>query len=105
MCDTWRCPKCGWTTDNPGLAREHFPTSLRVYRVITDEPQGVCIGFEPELVKYDTFCLDEDNGGDFVHILYNGTILINKLPEDAEPDLIVWRTQEEFLSWMEENET
>jgi hypothetical protein len=74
---------------------------MKAYRVTTDEPQGVCIGFKPALTECDEFDLLCDNGGDFVHI-GDGTLRINRLPEGAEPDLMIWRTPDEFDEWAEE---
>lgn len=78
---------------------------LKIYRVILDEPVGVCVGFEPKgfEFEYDLFYLNEDNGGDFVHI-ENGKITINKIPQGAEPDLLIWRTHEEFEAFKTEYE-
>jgi hypothetical protein len=100
MADNWSCPVCGWTTGDPARAREHFPASTTVFRLVNNEVQGICIGFEPETDSdWEVYCLDEDNGGQYVHILDNGLLSINKIFEGAEPDLLIWRTHEEFERW------
>jgi len=77
------------------------------YRVITDEPVGITIGFEPKGFEYDEFQIQSDDGGDNVYIQEDGeTLIISKDPnlngEFPEPDLLIWRTPDEFKSWIAE---
>lgn len=75
------------------------------YRVVTDEPVGVAIGFEPAGFGYDKFVLKSDDGGENVYI-DSGEITISKdsnLGEQyPEPDLLIWRSPEEFEEWKSE---
>jgi len=74
------------------------------YRVITDEPVGITIGFEPKGFEYDEFRIQSDDGGDNVYIQEDGETLIiskdlNLNGEFPEPDLLVWRTPDKFEAW------
>ena len=77
------------------------------YRVVTDEPQGVTIGFEPPKgVDYDVFEIVSDDGGDNVFVTGDGNMIISSEQEMGgqypEPDLMVWRSPEEFNEWYRE---
>ena len=89
--------------DAERYAGRRYAGRLPVYRVTKDEPIGICIGFRPDLVKCDAFYLDEDNGGEFVHITNGCLVHVDRIPEGAEPDLLIWRTFDEFNVWAKEN--
>lgn len=76
---------------------------VRGHRVITDEPQGICIGFRPAGVEYDSFDV-YDNGGRNA-FYQRDYIVVTDLEEvggEAPADLMVWRTPDEFNTWREE---
>lgn len=92
----------------------------KIYRVITDEPQGVAVGFKPSdealgqlNAEVDEWDLVEDDGSpnavavlDLVMGGNNVRLLSeNKMPPDGwgdkfapmGPDLSVWRSEQEML--------
>jgi hypothetical protein len=76
---------------------------IKGYRVITDVPQGICLGFMPEGFVFDVFDV-HDNGGynafyqqDHIIVSY-----VEELGGEAPADMMVWRTYEEFKIWKEE---
>lgn len=93
---------------------------MKAYRVTTDEPQGICIGFKPGLTECDEFELVEyDYPAEtelYVFISLDGKRLALTVddnyghrkenhpdwPEHSEPDLMVWHTPDEFDAWAEE---
>ena len=82
---------------------------MKAYRTVRDEPIGVAIGFKPEGEVADEYELAHDSGGEFVFIdgdqisiwgarsfqTYRGR-------HTAEPDLLIWRSPEEFAVWKRE---
>ena len=98
-----------------------------IYRVITDEPQGVCVGFEPsqELLDKingvtDEFNLIADDGSEsnfenMTGIVYfpgsdsgNDVAIRHDFMTQEEldkgmsplgPDMMIWRTPEDFAQW------
>lgn len=80
---------------------------MKAYRVITDEPMGICVGFKPEKWVTDEFDVVSDDGGSNVFIT-GGLITISSKSTlhwrdfYQEPDLVVWRTPEQFAQWEEE---
>ena len=101
-----------------------FKEPRKAYRVITDEPQGTCVDFDPgPEFDCDVFLLPEEadhpgrnSYGDIDEIYVftqEGDIAIT-LDEDydrrwgqthfsREPELHIWYTKEEFEKWVEEN--
>ena len=87
--------------------------TVKAFRVVTDEPQGVCVGFKPAGPESDRFIVEDDDGGRYVFINDDGIRMMirkrrqNKSPEEGwpewpEPDLMVWRTRADFLAWWRE---
>jgi hypothetical protein len=91
---------------------------MKAYRVITDEPQGICIGFKPEFIHhYDEFELVEyDYPAEselYVFINLDSTKMAittdNKYGhkvdwvEYFEPDLMIWHRPDEFSAWAKES--
>lgn len=75
------------------------------FRVITDEPQGFCIGFDPGTKNQDRWEVAEDIG-DVPFIGNDGRLFLLtkehvKVPEGT--DMLIWRTPEEFAKWAEDN--
>jgi hypothetical protein len=104
---------------------------MRAQRIITDEPEGVCVGFELSKEELDEFGLSadlwqiqSDNGGENdVPEIHDvgcsgidpscvGVISLREEPEDWQaasfiplgPDMEVWRSREQFDEWLEENQ-
>ncbi|MFA5202935.1 MAG: hypothetical protein WC708_00780 [Lentisphaeria bacterium] len=85
-------------------------TPKKAYRIITDEPVAVTVGFVPEGTEFDEYDLISDDGGEFVFIDDENNMSIskdghniNQDPEWPEPDLLIFRSKEEFDEWMTEN--
>jgi hypothetical protein len=78
---------------------------IKGYRVITDEPQGICLGFKPKGWTYDVFDV-HDSGGYNAFYQQNHIIVsdVEELGGEAPADLMVFRTKEEFKIWEEEME-
>ena len=76
---------------------------IKSYRVITDVPQGICLGFEPKGWVSDVFYV-HDNGGHNAFYQQDHIVVsyVEELGGEAPADLMVWRTQEEFTIWEEE---
>lgn len=93
----------------------------KAYRVIIDEPEGLCIGFIPEGVEYDEWDVKQDDGvGDVALLDQNDNkLVIRSDPEgwpgivtDDElaaglttlgPDMLIWRSPQEFQAWYAES--
>ena len=87
---------------------------MKAYRVVTGEPDGITIGFDPamgwpsndHLATSDEYELTADDGGDNVFITSETTIVVSKALKHGElwpePDLHVWRTPEAFKRWVHE---
>jgi hypothetical protein len=83
----------------------------RGYRVVTDVPQGICVGFEPEGYECDSWDLD-DRGGRNVFYMDTYIIISDKETLEGEKgandfvswpaDLMVWRSGLEFEKWERE---
>lgn len=96
------------------------PAATKIYRVITDEPQGVAVGFKPsdealeqlhaevdewDLVEDDKSpdampMLDLQMGGNNVRILSKGKVPAENWGETLSPlgqDLYIWRSEQEML--------
>lgn len=118
----------GWNRFRWGYPTRKEETSMKAYRVITDEPQGICVGFKPnlfaeisenqvkfdefELVEYDYPCESEL----YVFINKDSTKLAittdddygyesTDWPNSFEPDLMIWHTPDEFNEWVKDYET
>lgn len=85
----------------------------KAYRIVTDEPLGIAVGFVPEGAEYyDEFDVTSDDGGGFVFISPDATSLFiskerhhpGQNPEWPEPDLLVFRSPDDWESWKAENE-
>lgn len=83
--------------------------SKKAYRIITDEPVAIAVGFIPKGTEFEEYDLISDDGGEFVFI-EGKNILISKdehrvgqKSEWPEPDLLIFRSKDEFNEWMTEN--
>ena len=75
------------------------------YRIITDVPQAICLGFKPEPFVYDEFDV-HDNGG-YNAFYQQDHIIVTDEEEvggEAPADLMVLRNKKEFKIWKEEME-
>jgi hypothetical protein len=84
------------------LANKQAQVMAKAYRVITDEPQGICIGFIPDGVESDEYDLVSDDGGQYVRIDGHNLSIISDQGQATEPELMIWRTPEQFNLWMQE---
>lgn len=91
---------------------------MKAYRVTTDEPQGICVGFKPaltdceefELVEYDYPAESElyvfislDTKDLAITVDDNFNRRKGHWPDWSEPqDLMIWHTPDEFDAWAEE---
>ncbi len=78
------------------------------YRVITDEPQGLCVGFCPTGEGFETeeLHLMSDDGGDHVFVDGHQCFIASQdcvLGRYDEPDMLIWRSEAEFNEWRTEN--
>jgi hypothetical protein len=77
------------------------------YRVVMDEPVGLCLGFRPRGTLGDDWPVI-DKGGD--EVFCNGTAMLivdkeAKWPSEGwekEGDLLVWRTPDDYYRWLTE---
>jgi len=93
-------------------------TSSIVYRIITDEPQGICVGFKPSQSALDSIRAETDewnlvsddgsHGTPFLTGNGNDIAIIDveiddqSIPEGYIPlgmDMYVWRSEKEMLEW------
>lgn len=85
----------------------------KAYRIITDEPVGLAVGFVPEGFEHEEMDLGSDDGGSYVYIESSPgggmRAVISKDPhrpgsdpEWPEPDLLVFRSPSELAEWAEE---
>lgn len=84
----------------------------KAFRVVLDEPVGICVGFKPKQtdLNMDEYELLSDDKGSNVFIL-DGKIVVSKSgdlhnyeqTQYPEPDLLIWRTPDEFNEWYDEN--
>ena len=88
-------------------------TPVKAFRVIFDEPVGICVGFQPQGMEGDEWTV-YDEGGDevFTGSSLQGAKSINlmlilkkddKWPNgwwNKEGELMIWRTPDEFFQWM-----
>jgi len=75
----------------------------RGYRVVTDVPQGICVGFQPEGYECDSWDL-EDRGGYNAFYMDHHIIISDEdmISGQAPVDLMVWRSGLEFDIWQRE---
>ncbi len=76
----------------------------KVYRIVTDEPIGITVGFLPKGADSDSFELIHDDGGEFVKISKDGLSIVSDVNLATEPDLMIWRNIKEYNEWLEEME-
>lgn len=75
---------------------------MKAYRVVRDVPIGVAVGFKPEGEWTDEYELVSDSGGEFVFIYGSRMGIKDSSAIQAEPDLHVWRSPEEFAEWKQD---
>jgi hypothetical protein len=103
--------------DLEGIARRVAASAgQKIYRVITDEPVGICVGFAPskealekvnaEVDEWPLASDDGSNGTPFLTGSGNDVAILDveiddpNVPEEYSPlgmDLAVWRSEEEML--------
>jgi hypothetical protein len=87
----------------------------KAYRIITDEPQGVCIGFCPmgEGFEVEELRLLSDSGGVYVFIDGDSCFIADQscvhhvldgyqVCVYSEPRFPIWRSETEFNKWRNE---
>lgn len=82
---------------------------MRAWRIVGDEPLGFAIGFKPkqaENYEFDPLRCQEDDGGKFAFLLDDGSLVVSKEEKFAgrfpEPDSLLFRSQKEWLDFLED---
>lgn len=79
---------------------------IKGYRITTDVPQAICLGFKPKGFEYDEWDV-HDKGGYNAFYQHDCYIIVTEEEEvggEAPADMMVFRTKKEFKSWKEEME-